>query len=84
LPDFLGHRGVVYELPGPGGTHAALYVVDCGDIAGISATPAQQPPSTTAGCCASAWQKDGLLYVLVVEGDASLYRGYLTPRSPVA
>jgi hypothetical protein len=85
LDNFLGHSGVVYELPGPGGTHAALYVVACENVEGIGSAPAMQPTSNTAGCCASAWQEGGLLYVLVVEGDPSTYRRYLNlPYSPVA
>jgi len=84
LNDFLGHPGVVYELPGPAGTHAALYVVACKNVTGVGTAPSAQPTFTTAGCCASAWQDGGLLYVLVVEGDRSMYGRYLIPRSPVA
>ena len=80
LDDFLEHSGVVYELPGPGGTHAALYVVACENIEEIGTEPAMQHPFMTAGCCASAWQEGGLLYVLVVEGDASTYGRYLNLR----
>ena len=86
--DFLGRSGVVYDLPGPAGTRAALYVVACGDVEGLgtvagdAAATSSRPP---AGCCASAWQEGGLLYVLVVEGDPSTYGQYLNlPRSPVA
>jgi len=79
----LGHPGVVYDL-GPAGTHAALYVVACDDVKGVGTTPPPQPTSDTAGCCASAWQEGGLLYILVVEGDRSMYGRYLIPRSPVA
>jgi hypothetical protein len=83
--NFLGGRGVVYELPGPGGTRAVLYVVARNGISGFDTMPTSSPASSTAGCFASAWQEDGLLYVLVVQGDQSTYRGYLNlPRSPVA
>ena len=76
--EFLGRRGVVYDLPGPAGTDAALYVVETEAVEGFGAAPAWQP-FTTAGCCASAWQEGGLLYVLVVQGDAATYRAYLEP-----
>jgi hypothetical protein len=81
---FLGQRGVVYDLPGPTGTHAALYVVDAKDADGFDAVPTLYP-FTTAGCCASSWQEGGLLYVLVVQGDPATYRAYLNrPQGPVA
>ena len=84
LEDFLGRRGVVYDLPGPGGTQAALYVVARDDVEGVGTSPALHP-FTTGGCCASAWQEGGLLYVLVVQGDPAAYGRYLNlPRSPVA
>jgi hypothetical protein len=86
LNDFLGYSGVVYNLPGPPGAHAALYVVACDDVQqGIEQSPASpRNVFTTAGCCASAWQEGGLLYVLVVEGDPSNYERYLNlPSSPV-
>jgi len=81
---FLGRRGVVYDLPGPAGTSAALYVVGSGTSAGFADAPALHP-FTTAGCCASAWQQNGLLYVLVVQGDPATYRAFLNrPHGPVA
>ena len=80
----MGHRGVVYDLPGPAGTNAVLYVVDAGALEGFGEAPALNP-FTTAGCCASAWQEGGLLYVLVVQGDPATYRAYLNlPHGPVA
>ena len=81
---FEGRRGVVYDLPGPAGTSAALYVIDAEAAEGFDEAPALRP-FTTAGCCASSWQEGGLLYVLVVQGDPATYRAYLNlPRVPVA
>ncbi len=81
---FLGHSGVVYRLPGPAGTRAVLYAVDARMSEGFSAAPARHP-FTTGGCCASAWQENGLLYVLVVQGDPATYRAFLNlPHGPVA
>lgn len=81
---FLGERAVVYDLPGSDGTIASLYVVEVGKVEDLGDGPAWHP-FTTAGCCASAWREGGLLYVLVVHGDAPAYRAYLnTPEQPVA
>ena len=81
---FSGHGGIVYHLPGPAGAHGILYVVDAGPSKGFSALPARHP-FTTGGCCASAWQENGLLYVLVVQGDPATYRAFLNlPHGPVA
>ena len=81
---FLGQHGVVYDLPGPAGTCAALYVVDAKEVEGFGGAPTLHP-FTTAGCCASAWQEGELLYVLVVQGDPATYRAYLNlPQGPVA
>jgi hypothetical protein len=84
LSGFFGRPGVAYRLPGPGGVHAVLYVV-CPRhrLEGFRTSPAPRP-FTTAGCCASAWQENGLLYVLVVKGEAAGYEAYLNlPREPV-
>ena len=85
LSGFLGCPGVAYDLPGPGGVHAALYVVSPPrPLEGFRTSPAWSP-FTTAGCCASAWQENGLLYVLVVGGGVGTYEAYLNlPREPVA
>lgn len=84
LDGFLGRRGVVYDLPGPGNARAALYVVEDGMVEQAGTVPALRP-FTTAGCCASAWREGRLLYVLVVQGDSATYRAYLkTPNEPVA
>jgi hypothetical protein len=89
ISGFLGsYSGVVYDLPGPPGARAALYVVACNGVAGLGQSPdSPKNAFTTASsnCCASAWQEGGLLYVLVVEGDQSNYGRYLNlPSSPIA
>jgi hypothetical protein len=80
----LDYPGVVYDLPGPAGVKAALFVVDCKNVKGLAAAPAASNVFTTGGCCASAWQEDGMLYVLVVQGDRSMYGRYLSPHGPAA
>jgi hypothetical protein len=84
VDDFVGSRAIVYDLPGRSGIHAALYVVDAAGLDGLAVAPSLHP-FTTGGCCATAWQENGLLYVLVVQGDTAAYTGYLNLlREPVA
>ena len=46
--------------------------------------PALQP-FTTAGCSASAWRENGLLYIFVVQGDPAAYQSHLRlPTGPIA
>lgn len=80
--DFLGCSGVVYNLSVQPGARAALYVVACDNAAGLDPSPAKDGfRSASSRCCASAWQENGLLYVLVVEGEQSNYQQYLNPPS---
>ena len=71
---------VAYDLPSRGGK-ATLYVANR-TVAGLPPFPPQREPAlSTGGNFAAAWQSDGLLYVLVVKGDAQTYPEYLD-RSP--
>jgi AcrR family transcriptional regulator len=87
LSDFLRCSCVVYDLPGRPGARAALYVIACDNAVGLGQSPASAKDaflSASSRCCASVWQENGLLYVLVVEGDQSNYERYLNlPSSPV-
>ena len=76
----LGCTGVAYDLSAPGGRRATLYVVSrpCPD----SHPPPLEPRPTTAGCSAAAWQEDGLLYVLVVEGARGLPELFAASQRP--
>ena len=73
---FLGGKAVAYDLPGPGGGRATLYVARR-VVEQLPSLPPDVPQPMTAGCSAAAWQQEALLYVLVVEGDARAYRGFL-------
>lgn len=85
LEGFLDSRGVVYQFPDVAGARAALFVVPAANWTGLDTGPAQYPSLTTGGCSASAWREGTLLYVLVVQGDAATYNGYLLGyREPVA
>ncbi len=83
IDDFLGRRGVAYDLVGPGGTRATLYTVRP-NIENLPVAPAHRPALSTGGRSTSAWQHDGYLYVLVVDGPASAYVHFLDlPTGPL-
>jgi len=76
----LDSRGVAYDLRGPGGVQATLYVLKQ-KVAGLAPAPDLRPYST-GGLSVEAWQKGGLLYVLVVEsGDQRTYQQFLDYRA---
>ncbi|MBN1591474.1 MAG: hypothetical protein JW888_18315 [Pirellulales bacterium] len=84
VEDFLGGSAVAYEMTGWGGTRATLFVLPCRhQIDGLRAKPAHHSNLATGGKAAGAWQTDGLLYVLVVEGDERAYRRFLDPGRPL-
>jgi hypothetical protein len=73
---FLGRKGVAYDLRDPR-TRATLYVVSCPTaIPRLPNAVPRTPISTTGGRAVSAWQRGGLLYVLVID-DSRFYRSFL-------
>jgi hypothetical protein len=83
ISDFLGREGVAFDLPSLGGNRATLYVVSL-TVEDILPVPSLSHLYTTGGCAADAWQEDGLLYVLVVQGGKSEFNSCLKPQSPLA
>ena len=84
INDLLESGGVAYEVSCPGGVRATLYVVRR-TVAGLPDQPPASPVYGTAHCWTSAWQEGQLLYVLVVSGQSSDYRRFLSvPQGPVA
>jgi hypothetical protein len=80
---FLGRACIAYDLTGHDAVRATLYVIELG-VAGLGNEPRFQP-FTTGGDCASVWQENGLLYILVVQGGLRTYQNYLNlPSGPVA
>jgi hypothetical protein len=76
-------RGVAYDLADANGNRATLYVVRR-TVAGVPTAPPSRPALSSGNCSTSAWQEGGLLYVLVVRGEASLYDRFLDlPRGPI-
>ena len=84
VKNFMGESGIAFDLPTQGGARATLYAVNL-SAKSIAKSPSLKPSFTTGGCCTTAWQENGLLYVLVVRGNRQSYQQYLTlPTGPVA
>jgi hypothetical protein len=79
---FMGQQAVAFDLPTQGGARATLYAVNL-SVANLDAAPPSNP-SNTGGCCVAAWQENGLVYVLVVQGSPETYRRYLNQPATVA
>jgi hypothetical protein len=78
LENFLGRpglSGVAFDLL-LSGTEATLYVVP-GRTLALPTAPPDQPIATTAGRSAAAWREGDLIYVLVVDGNASAYQRFV-------
>ena len=83
IQGLLGGTGVAYDLSAPGDGRATLYVLSQA-VPGLPTQPPLEPRPTTGGCSAAAWQENGLLYVLVVDGSPGVYRSYLRlPSGPL-
>jgi len=77
IGDFLGCKGVAYDITPPGTARATLYVVKCTEVLKLSPRPAYTPMSTTRNRSVGMWQTGDLLYVLVVEGGQREYQRFL-------
>jgi hypothetical protein len=80
VDDFMNGGAVAYDLP-PRVGKATLYVFNC-TVTGLPQYPPLEPAVSTGGNSAAAWQSGGLVYVLVVQGDAQTYAKYLQPQGP--
>jgi len=79
-----GVRGVAYELTHATAGTARLFVVPLAR-SGLPTSPPAAPQSTTGGKSIGYWRSGGLVYVLVVNGNARSYRAFVsTARMPVA
>jgi hypothetical protein len=77
-------EGVAYDLVGPQGLRATLYVV-AREVPNLPESPPANAVHQTGNCAAAAWQHGGLLYVLVVRGNADAYPEFLDlPHGPIA
>jgi len=79
----LDRSGVAYDLAGRRGARATLFVLR-GGLVNAPSEPPSRPAHETGNCSAALWQQNGLLYVLVVRGDARAYAELVDlPRGPV-
>jgi hypothetical protein len=70
----VGQPAVAYRLAT--GRHAALFVIPSNDFDGRS-TPLSKPQYSTGGWTIGWWQSEGMVYVLIVEGDERTYQDLL-------
>jgi len=76
--------GVAYDFVGPERVRATLYVLRAA-VDSLPDTPPAYPALSTGMCGAAIWQEGGLVYVLVVRGDAEDYRQFVHVRpGPIA
>ena len=84
VDNFLGRpnlNGIAFELE-RNGAQATLYVVPA-TVDTLKSWPLSRPDTTTAGRSISVWQGRSVMYVLVVNGDATAYRGFIKPSGVV-
>ena len=84
VENFLGRPhldGLAFELS-QRGTSATLYVLRAPAL-GLPMAPPRQPGLFTANRSVSAWQENGLMYVLVVDGGERAYQSVVR-RPPLA
>jgi hypothetical protein len=77
LSSIVGEDAIAYDIS-IGGHRAALFVISSSDPVANAAPPAQ-PQSSTGGQMIGCWQTGGMVYVLVVEGDARAYQNLIRP-----
>ncbi len=74
-------RTVVYDLTLPGRKPAYVFCFPATrKAADVPATPPLTPFSTTGGYSIGVWQRDGMVYVLAVQGGDRYYRSFLEAR----
>ncbi len=73
---FLNRRAVAFDVVGPQGTVATLYVTEC-SVDGLPAEVPVRPMLSTGDTSVSAWQEGELLCVLVVDGGIQAYERFL-------
>jgi hypothetical protein len=81
---FLNRSAVAFDLLGPEGRMATVYVASC-SVDGLPAEVPMRPMLSTGETSVSAWQEGDLVYVLVVDGGSQAYeRLFVGSAGPVA
>jgi hypothetical protein len=78
-----GETIVAYDLSPPGQPMAAQFTLRTTRTHSVPSAMPSTPLSNTGGFCVGACQRNGVLYVLVIEGDASRYRQFVRAQLPV-
>ncbi len=78
-------NAVAYDLTTGGGQRAILFVIRDAEIE-CNPTPPINPQSSTEGLMIGCWRAQGVVYVLVVDGDERSYKSLLKsiPAPPFA
>ena len=79
----LDSRAVVYDLASPGGRLALAFTIRTSLQYNVPPVLTTSPGSTTGGFSIGACQRDGVLFILVVEGEAERYEEFVRSRLPV-
>lgn len=77
VSEFAPSEAVAYDVPLGAGQKATLYAVRCRANAPLPSRPPASPSMRTQNLAIAAWQGDGLVYVVVVEGGDPAYRAIL-------
>jgi hypothetical protein len=75
VDSLLDCRGVAYDMVGPGGVAATVYVIPL-SLSGCGSSPPGVPMLATGRRSAAVWQEEDRLYVLVVEGESREYERF--------
>jgi hypothetical protein len=78
----LDPTAVVYKLR-TGPKRTTLFVMRSATMTGLPASPDMTPQHNTEGVCVGAWQTEGLVFVLVIEGSVHDYRSLLSDPLPI-
>ncbi len=68
--EIVGRSAVAFDLTMPGTAKATLFVIEQPERAGLPAEAPARPQSTTLGYRIGYFERDGSIYVLVVESDS--------------
>jgi hypothetical protein len=76
--------GIAFRLVGRGIGTAILFATRIAQD-GLPSAPPSRPQSTSGGKSIGYWRHDGVVYIIVVEGDEQLYRRFIgAPSRPLA
>lgn len=82
LETSLDGQAIVYDISSPGRKRAFVVVMQAGQVeSDMASFPSREPLSNTEGICLGAWQRNGLIYVLVVDGTPARFGSFVKELS---